>query len=454
MAHLGVAAAAVPRQKRGMTEAMGSTRGTTVRLSVMMFLQFFIWGSFFVPLGGYLGRIFAGENVVGHIYSTHNWAGLLAPLFVGLVADRFFNAERVNGVLHLLGAALLWKCSQVTESSDELFFWFLGYFLCFMPTLALVNTITFQNVANANDDFPRIRLWGTIGWIVAGLVVAESIFGLLPFPVLPGIDDAGGTAFPMKLAAVTSVIYGIYSFTLPPAPPNARGQEVSVAKILGLDSLKLFKDPAFAVFAVASFLICIPLAFYYAMTYPFAEQAAFGEKTAGVMALGQVSEVVFMGLVPFFFRKLGVKWMLLVGMLAWTLRYVIFGLTPSAPAMLVLGIAIHGICYDFFFVTGQLYTDQKAPREIRASAQSLIALLTYGAGMLVGNKVLDWWAGRTGLDATTREGWLESAADFWLMPAGFAFGVALLFGVFFREKMKRTPDAVANPPTPAPEGVQ
>ncbi len=400
----------------------------------MMFLQFFIWGAFFVPLGGYLGKIFEGQNVVGHIYSTHNWAGVIAPLFVGLVADRFFNAERVNGVLHLLGAALLWKCSQVTDSPAHLFTWLLAYFLCYMPTLALVNTITFHNVANANDEFPKIRLWGTIGWIVAGLVVAESIFGLLPFPILPGIEDAGATAFPMKLAAAASLIYGLYSFTLPATPPNGKGQPISIGKMLGLDALQLFKDPAFAVFALCSFLVCIPLAFYYAMTYPFVSSMSFGDKSAGVMALGQVSEIVFMALVPFFFRKLGVKWMLLVGMLAWTLRYTVFGLMPSAPAMLVFGIVLHGICYDFFFVTGQLYTDRKAPKEIRASAQGLVGLLTYGAGMLVGNKVLDWWAGSTKLVATTQEGWQAGAKMFWLMPAGIALAVAVLFAVAFRDR--------------------
>ena len=405
----------------------------------MMFLQFFIWGTFFVPLGGYLGNIFSGENVVGYIYSTSNWAGLLAPLFVGLVADRFFNAERVNGFLHLVGAVLLWKCSSITDSPDRLFVWMLAYFLCYMPTLALVNTIVFQNVVNSNDDFPKIRIWGTIGWIVAGLVVAESIFGLLPFKVLPGIENAGGTAFPMKLGAAFSVIYGIYSFTLPRTLPNGKGTPVSIGRMLGFDALRLFKDRGFAVFAICSFLVSIPLAFYYAMTYPFVEKTTFGDKSAAIMALGQVSEIVFLILVPFFFRKIGVKWMLLIGMLAWTLRYALFGMLPSAPAALVFGIILHGVCYDFFFVTGQIYTDRKAPREIRASAQGLIGLLTYGAGMLVGNYVLDWWSGRTELDATTAEGWIEGAKDFWLMPAGGALLIAVVFLIAFNDKSADKP---------------
>lgn len=413
---------------------------TTVRLSVMMFLQFFVWGAFFVPLGGYLGIIFEGQNVIGHIYSTSNWAGLLAPLFVGLVADRFFNAERVNGILHIIGAGLLWKCSTITDSPDLLFTWMLSYFLCYMPTLALVNTITFRNVNDSEADFPKIRLWGTIGWIVSGLVVAESIFGLLPFPILPGIENAGATSFPMQLGAVVSLIYGVYSFSLPKTLPDARGTKVSVGKVLGLDALKMFKDPSFAIFAVCSFLVCIPLAFYYAVTYPFAAEMAFGDKTAAVMSLGQVSEIVFMALVPFFFRKLGVKKMLLIGMLAWVARYAAFGLVPSSGAMILFGIILHGICYDFFFVTGQMYTDRKAPKEIQASAQGLIGLLTYGAGMLVGNKVLDWWAGKTRLSEV---GWLEAAKPFWLMPAGIALAVAVIFFAAFHEKSVK-PKAVAE----------
>jgi nucleoside transporter len=414
-----------------------STPFITCRLSVMMFLQFFIWGAFFVPMGGYLAELFKDRDglnsIIGQSYATHNWAGLIAPLFVGLIADRFFNAERVNGVLHLIGAGLLWHCSSVTDP-DALFWALLVYFLCYMPTLALVNTITFSHVESSERDFPRIRLWGTIGWIVSGLVVAESLFGLLPFPVLPGIENAGATVFPMKLAAAVSLIYGIYSFTLPACPPTGRGTPVSVGKLLGLDALKLFRDPAFAVFAVCSFLICIPLAFYYARTYEFVGKMAFGEKAGSVMALGQVSEIVFMALVPFFFRKLGVKWMLLTGMLAWTLRYAIFGMMPSAPAMLVLGIVLHGICYDFFFVTGQLYTDRKAPADIRASAQGLIGLLTYGAGMLVGNYTLGWWGDKIRLDPSTPAGWLAGSQGFWLMPAGIALAVAVVFGIFFRDR--------------------
>jgi len=410
----------------------------SIRLKLMMFLQFFVWGAFFVPMGNYLGILFSSEEglnrIIGGVYATQTWAAVFAPLIVGFVADRLFNKERVNGVLHLLGAGFLWWCSTITESSDQFFWVMLGFFLCYMPTLALVNAITFQNVESIENEFPRIRLWGTIGWIVSGLVVAESMFGLFDFPVLPGVEGAGNTDFPLKLAAVVSVVYGIYSFTLPASPPQGRGEPVSVAKVLGLDAVRLFANPSYAVFALCSFLICIPLAFYYARTYEFASMMAFGEDTAAVMALGQVSEIFFMAMVPVFLSRLGVKWMLLVGMLAWALRYVLFGLMPSSPAMIVTGIVLHGICYDFFFVTGQLYTDRVAPKEYRTSAQALLGLLTYGAGMLVGNYLLGFWGDRINLDPTTTEGWAAGAKEFWLLPAGIAGAVAGLFALTFWDK--------------------
>ncbi len=410
----------------------------TIRLNIMMFLQFFVWGAFFVTMGGYLNDIFQDKEnlntIIGDIYSTQTWAALFAPLIVGFVADRLFNKEYVNGVLHLLGAGMLWWCSTITDSPEQFYWAMMAFFLCYMPTMALVNAITFQNVDSIESEFPKIRVWGTIGWIVAGLVISESMFGLFSIPVLPGISGAGNTAFQFQLAAVVGAIYGIYSFTLPPSPPQGRDKPVSVAKVLGLDAIRLFKDPSYAVFGLCSFLICVPLAFYYARTNEFVSKVAFGDSSAGVMALGQVSEILFMLLVPFFLRKLGVKMMLLVGMLAWAARYALFGLMPSSSAMLVLGIVLHGICYDFFFVTGQLYTDRKAPKEIRTSAQALLGLITYGAGMLVGNLILGRWGDFVQLDSTTKEGWIASAGPFWLMPAGFALGVSVLFFLTFWDK--------------------
>ncbi len=411
------------------------TSSLRLRLSVMMFLQYFIWGAFFVPLGGYLTKIFAEEDglntIIGSIYATSNWGALIAPLIVGLIADRFMNAERVNGILQLAGAAFLYYCSSISDPGT-MFIGMLGFFICYMPTLATANIIAFRQLSDTGAQFPGIRIWGTIGWIVAGLVVAESMFGLFPFPVLPGIENAGATNFPMKLAAAAGLIYGIYSFFLPACPPEGKGKKVSIGQLLGFDALSMFKDRSFAIFAICSFLICIPLAFYYARTYEFASQMAFGDKTAGVMALGQVSEMGFLILIPFFLKRWGIKGTMLVGMGAWALRYLLFGLMPSMPAMLVLGIVLHGICYDFFFVTGQLYTDKKAAPEIRASAQGLIGLLTYGAGMLVGNYVLGWWGDRIGLDPSNKAGWSADAAEFWLLPAGIAVLVAIVFAIAFR----------------------
>ncbi len=409
-----------------------------IRLCVMMFLQFFIWGAFFVPMGSYLSEIFASfkeqgtlNSIIGGIYATQTWAALLAPIIVGFLADRLFNKERVNGVLHLIGGGFLWWCSTISDSPTQFWWVMLAFFTCYMPTLALVNAITFQNVESVENDFPKIRLWGTIGWIFSGLVVSESFFGLFSLPILPGIENAGVKNIPLQLSAIVSVVYAFYSFTLPASPPQGREEPFNVTKVLGLDAVRLFKNSSYLVFAICSFLISIPLAFYYARTNEFASNVAFGADTPAVMALGQVSEIFFMALVPFFLARLGVKWMLLLGMLAWAVRYSLFGLFPSSGAMVLIGIILHGICYDFFFVTGQLYTDRVAPREMRTSAQALVGLLTYGAGMLVGNYLQGMWGDSIGLDPTTKEGWLADAATFWLMPAGLAVGVSALFAATF-----------------------
>jgi len=410
------------------------------RLSIMMFLQFFIWGGFFVTMGAYLIEIFQGEenlnSIIGQSYATHNWAAIIAPLFVGLIADRFFNAERVNAVCHIVGAGILWYAASASEPGTFIWAMFF-YFLLYMPTLALVNAISFANIAEPEKQFPMIRVWGTVGWIVAGFIVAQSVIGFVDLPLikaLTGVENAQVTNIPLKMCAIVSLIYGFYSFTLPAAPPAAKGQPMNIGKALGLDALQLFRRPSFAVFAVCSFLICIPLAFYYARTNDFVSAMAFGDRSAAYMTIGQISEVGFMLLVPFFLLRFGVKWMLLIGMLAWTLRYGLFAAFPESTAMLLFGIALHGICYDFFFVTGQLYTDRVAPREIRASAQALISLLTYGLGMLIGNYILGMWGDHIGLDGSTKAGWAEGAMQFWGMPAIAALVVAILFFLTFRDR--------------------
>jgi nucleoside transporter len=417
---------------------MEANRNVISRLSLMMFLQFFVWGGFFVTMGVYLLEIFQGEEglntIIGQSYATHNWAALLAPVLVGLIADRYVNAEKVNAVCHIIGAALLWYASTVTEPGAFIWLMF-GYFMLYMPTLALVNAISFANIGDADKEFPKIRVWGTIGWIVSGFVVAQTILGWVNIPVLhwfTGIESGiQSTSIPLQMSAIISVVYGLYSFTLPATPPSERGKKFSLAEALGLDAVKLLTNRNFAIFSFSSFAISIPLAFYYARTNDFIAAMAFGDQAPSFMTIGQMSEVLFMILIPVFLVRLGVKWMLLVGMLAWTARYLLFGMFPESVALLIVGIALHGVCYDFFFVTGQLYVDKKAPKHLRASAQGFFNLLTYGAGMLIGNYLLGWWGDRISLDGSTQEGWLEGAASFWIMPGVFALVVAVFFFFFF-----------------------
>ncbi|MDT8429411.1 MAG: MFS transporter [Pseudomonadales bacterium] len=419
------------------------------RLSLMMFLQFFVWGAFFVTLGSYLLQVFQNESginsLIGQAYATHNWAALLAPLFVGLLADRVFNAERLNAVCQLAGGALLWYAASVTEPGVFIGVMFV-YFMLYMPTLALANTIAFSHIEDADRQFPAIRVWGTIGWIVAGFVVAQTILGWVNIPLLQaltGVENAQASNIPLKMAALLSIFYGFYSLTLPATPPQAKGEAFSISKALGLDALELLKERNFLIFALSSFLISIPLAFYYARTNDFVAAMAFGEQSASFMAIGQMSEVLFMLLVPFFLLRFGVKWMLIVAMAAWGLRYLVFASFPESAALLIFGIALHGVCYDFFFVTGQLYVDRKAPVSIRASAQGLFALLTYGAGMLVGNYILGWWGDNIALDGSSLAGWRSGAFGFWILPAMLAAAILVFFGLTF--KREQVHESIAQP---------
>ncbi|MDR9446743.1 MAG: MFS transporter [Balneolaceae bacterium] len=439
-----------------MSQTPSQQGAVMFRLSLMMFLQFFIWGAFFVTMGSYMLNIFSGEeginSIIGSAYATHNWAGLLAPVLVGLIADRFFNAERVLAFCHIVGAGVLWYASGVTDPGT--FIWLmLGYFFLYMPTLALVNAVSFANIDDPDKQFPNIRVWGTVGWILAGFIVAQTVLGWVDVPLIElitGEANAQATSIPLKMAAILSVIYGFYCLTLPPAPPAQKGEEFSVGSALGLDAVKLLTNRNFAVFSLCSFAISIPLAFYYARTNDFVAAVQFGEQSASFMAIGQMSEVLFMIAIPLLLARMGVKWMLLIGMLAWTARYLLFGLFPSSAALVVLGIALHGVSYDFFFVTGQLYIDRKAPRNLRASAQGFFNLLTYGAGMLIGNYVLGWWGDSIQLDGSTTEGWLAGATSFWIMPAIFALAIAVIFFLFFWEKNEEVEEPVAETDGPAP----
>ena len=367
-----------------------------VRLSVMMFLQFFLWGSWYVTAYLFLGKIGFKGGEISWTYSVGPIAGMISPFFVGMIADRFFATERVLGVMHLLGGAAMLgaivmmggadpapftvgtvaialPAIKVLESTSPLAInlLFFGHMLCFFPTLALTNSLALHNMTDPEKQFPLIRVFGTIGWIVAGLIVSWQVW------------DAEINLF--YLAALSAFVMGIYSFTLPHTPPPSAGKQISAREILGLDALVLLKRPSFLVFMISSFLVCIPLAFYYQMAAKFVDHS--GQANPALkMSFGQMSEIFFMLVMPLFFARLGVKWMLFVGMLAWVVRYALFaGAAGDGIGWMVIGgIVLHGICYDFFFVTGQIYTDKVAPAAIRGQAQGMLVLFTLGLGMLIG----------------------------------------------------------------------
>jgi len=397
-----------------------------LQLSTMMFLEFFIWGAWFVTLGTFLGNnLNATGAETALAFSTQSWGAIIAPFIIGLIADRFFNAEKILGVLHLVGALLMYQLSQTTEFS--LFYpYVLGYMIAYMPTLALVNAVSFNQMTDPAKDFSYIRVWGTVGWILAGW----SISYIFHWDSAESIKE-GLLKNTFVMTAVASAILGIFSFTLPKTPPGAKeGKKATLADMLGLDALKLLKDRNFLIFFLSSVLICIPLAFYYQNTNPFLAEIGV-ENPTGKMTIGQVSEVLFMLLLPFFFKRYGFKKTILFGMLAWALRYLLFafGNAGDLAFMLLIGIALHGICYDFFFVSGQIYTDSKAGEKVKSAAQGLITLATYGLGMLIGF----WVAGKitdTYVMADNQHNWM----DIWMIPAIFAAIVLVLFALLFKNE--------------------
>ncbi len=392
---------------------------TRIQLSAMMFFEFFIWGGWFVTMNSYLSSINATPSQIGLAYGTQALGAIIAPFIIGLIADRFFSAQKILGVIHLICAGLMYYVSTQTDFGS-FYPGILAYMILYMPTLALVNAISLKQIDNPEKQFASIRVWGTIGWIIAGLVVGWFAWKE---------KDLVNT---FRMAGVTSALLGIFSFFLPNTPPPKKGTPASVGEILGLDALKLLKDKNFAIFFFASLLICIPLAFYYQNAENFVKSSLNVNNAAGQMILGQVSETIFMFLMPLFFLRFGVKKMLIFGMLAWVLRYLLFGFGNGDANvwMLYAGIILHGICYDFFFVTGQIYTDQRAGEKIRSSAQGLITLATYGVGMLIGF----WVAGQISEYYKTADGF--EWKNIWLVPAGIAAIVLLLFMALFKDPKK------------------
>ena len=391
----------------------------------MMFLQFFIWGGWFVTLGTFLGNNLGATGAeTAMAFSTQSWGAIIAPLFIGLIADRYFNAERILGVLHLIGAVLMYLMSQAGDFATFYPYVF-AYMAAYMPTLALVNSVSFYQMKDPAKEFSIIRVFGTIGWIIAGLAISA-----LGWDAQEAIAN-GALANTFTMVAIASAVLGLFSFTLPKTPPsNSGGETLSIGDLLGFDALKLLKDRNFLMFFITSVLICIPLAFYYQQANPFLVELGM-ENPTGKMTIGQISEVLFMLLLPVFFKRFGFKKTIMVGMLAWALRYALFayGNAGELTFMLILGIALHGICYDFFFVSGQIYTDYKAGEKVKSAAQGLITLATYGVGMLAGF----WVAGKISDTYLSADG-LHNWEMIWLLPAAFALGVLLLFMLIFKDE--------------------
>lgn len=412
---------------------------TTPRLCIMMFIQFFIWGAWYVTGPNYLETIGFGAEDFGWTYSVGPIAGMISPFLVGMIADRFLPSQIVLGILHLIGTAGMYVATTFmtveNPSPDTINIVFFCFMLSFFPTVAIVNTVAMSNIADTEKTFPMIRVFGTIGWIAAGLTVSWL--------------GADATIDQFYLAIGASAVMGLYSFTLPNTPPPAKGTPFSASQAIGLDAMSLLKDRSFFVFMIGSFLICIPLAFYYQMAARFITDAGM-ENPAAKMTLGQMSEVLFMLALPIFLKLYGIKTTLLVGMVAWVVRYAMFsfGADDGVVWMMIGGILLHGICYDFFFVTGQIYTDKIAPPEIRSQAQGMLVFFTLGLGMFIGALV----AGKIEaahtvmVEATepgAEPGKMVEWASLWLKPAGMAAVVMLLFAFAFSGKKadESTPNA-------------
>lgn len=395
---------------------------TYLSLSFMMFLEFFIWGVWFVGAGNYLSTLgFQGEEI-GRVMSTTAWGSIIATFFVSLIADKYFSAEKLNGVLHLIGGVLMFFVSQITE--PELLFWILLlYMICYMPTIAIATTIALRHTPNAGKQFPRIRVLGTVGWVFGGILISALDLEVGPYPMI--------------MAAGASIVLGIYSFLLPKTPPQRKNDKIKLKDIIGWDALKLMKDRSFAILIIATLLISIPFAMYFQYANISMNEAGIDNVT-GLMSMGQMSELVFLLLMPFLFVRLGVKRMLLMGMFAWFVRYLLFafGNSDELISFFYIGIILHGVCYDFFYVTAQIYVDKKAPSDLRASLQGMLTFITYGVGWLIGTNLSGWELQRSQIiegNQVIGHNWFSVM----LVPAGIALVIAILFTIFFKDEKEK-----------------
>ncbi|MCC6950713.1 MAG: MFS transporter [Phycisphaerales bacterium] len=419
-----------------------SSGGAVSRLSVMMFLQFFVWGSWYVSMTGFLNKEGMG-GLTAAAYSVGPIAAIIAPFFLGLIADRFFATERVLGVMHVLGGVALCAIPYMAKGFDAAkdgsafmhpaILLMLAHMLCYMPTLGLTTSVSFHNLPNREKQFPLVRVWGTIGWIVGNIAVSY----------LPGKDES---AYQFYMGGAAAVVLGLYSFSLPHTPAPAKGKAVSFGDIVGLDSLKLLARPSYAIFIICSFLLCIPLAGYYAQARNFVEAtgSVVNDSAVFTMSFGQMSEIFFMLVMPLCFARLGVKWMLAVGMLAWVVRYGLFaGAWDQKITWMVLsGVILHGICYDFFFVTGMIYVDQAANKEIRSQAQGFLVLVTQGLGMFIGAQAFGKLVGKFTTPGVPPLKDVVAWKDIWLWPCLFAAGILVIFVLLFRNPKKPQDAAV------------
>ena len=392
---------------------------TRFQLSFLFFLEFFIWGAWFVTMGTFLSQEFsASGGQLAQAYETQSIGAIIAPFIVGLIADRYFAAQKILGVLHLIGAALLFTVSNA-EGFSNFYPYIFIYMLLYMPTLALANSVAFYQMEDPSKQFASIRVLGSVACIIPGLSIGYFAW-----------EGAQTLKYTFYMASGASALLGIYSFFLPNTPPKLGGnQKISIRELLGLDALAMLKDRGFLFFFIASILICIPLAFYYQHANQFLNEVGM-EAAASKMILGQISEVLFLLLLPLFIKRYGIKSALIVGILAWGVRYLLFayGDTGAQTWMLLFGIILHGICYDFFFVSGQIYTDFKAGETYKSTAQGLITLATYGVGMLIGFRFAGWLTDQYITD--TGHLWKE----IWVQPAIFSFVVLTLFLIFFKNE--------------------